>query len=402
MSKLIFSVLLLVVSLNIKAQKDFIQLISKMDAEAQYELNDGSTIQLMGYTERLSTPLTLPSPTIRVMEGDSVELELWNMSQAAPHTIHLHGLDVNQYNDGVPSLSWVVEHSEKRSYNFLAPHPGTYLYHCHVVSPIHVQAGMYGLFIVESKEKGKTWTDGYSYEREVEWLTSELDIDWHSDSMILDSYEEEAHKNKILDYDPSYFLLNGSEVSLDSSNSIPVYSDMKTYLRLANIGNYVNKITFPEQVSVEVISSDGRPFDEKEISNEIWVFPGERFGVLLTANDIVFENIQIDYLDMNSLQAKGTLEQKLIYDQAMSINEALSLNSIDLYPNPVSEKLVIRSLSASKGEYSIIDIQGKVIQIGELGKGLNEINLEDVQDGIHFVEIRMGQTNYRHKIIKQK
>ncbi|MGC6434496.1 MAG: multicopper oxidase domain-containing protein [Crocinitomicaceae bacterium] len=373
-----------------------------MDTEPQYQLLDGSHIQLMGFTEKLSTPLSLPSPTIRVTEGDTVEIELWNMSQAAPHTIHLHGLDVDQFNDGVPALSWVVEHDSKGYYNFIAPHPGTYLYHCHVISPIHVQAGMYGLFIVESKEVGKTWQDGYKYDKEIEWLTSELDIDWHTDSMINHSYNEIGHKNLIPDYEPEYFLLNGSALSLDSVNSIPIGSDSKTYLHLANIGNYINKISFPEQVKAELISSDGRPLPVIEITNEIFVFPGERFGVLISASDSSIENITIDYLDMNTFKSKGLLEQSFIFDETSQVKELSIIADLEIFPNPASDKLSISYKGELLLNYMIMDIQGRIINENILDFGLNQIEVDFLDSGVYILEINNGIKFFRQKLIIQK
>jgi len=120
-------------------------------------LADGKIIKSMGYSLRLSENPGVPGPTLVYYEGDSVTIDLWNVSQGAPHTIHLHGLDVDQQNDGVPHLSFTVGHMEHGFYRFKAPHPGTYLYHCHVVSAIHVQGGMYGLLIVKPKnEENKT------------------------------------------------------------------------------------------------------------------------------------------------------------------------------------------------------------------------------------------------------
>ena len=95
-----------------------VRLISKIDIKEHYKLWDGQEIALMGYTSKLSDTLKLPSPVLTVNEGDSVELHMYNFSQGAPHTIHLHGLDVDQANDGVPGLSSVVPHGESFYYRF--------------------------------------------------------------------------------------------------------------------------------------------------------------------------------------------------------------------------------------------------------------------------------------------
>ena len=49
----------------------------------------------------------LPSAHIEPIEGQLTQIEFLNQS-SMPHTIHLHGLDVDQANDGVPQTSAVV------------------------------------------------------------------------------------------------------------------------------------------------------------------------------------------------------------------------------------------------------------------------------------------------------
>ena len=70
------------------------------------------TIRVFGFAQDLLYNPNVPGPTITANEGDSVHLDLWNVSQGAPHTIHLHGLDVDQQNDGVPHLSFDVAHMD--------------------------------------------------------------------------------------------------------------------------------------------------------------------------------------------------------------------------------------------------------------------------------------------------
>jgi hypothetical protein len=92
--------------------------------------------------------LRLPSPAIRVEQGDRVTVTLEN-THYMPHTLHLHGADHSfttasgQGNDGVPLTSEPpVMPGNSRSY-FLAPrHAGTMYYHCHVQPHVHVMMGL--------------------------------------------------------------------------------------------------------------------------------------------------------------------------------------------------------------------------------------------------------------------
>ncbi len=92
--------------------------------------------------DSLAAP-TLPGPLIRVDKGDLVRLTFKN-THSKPHTIHLHGFHRNNV-DGVlpvpPHENFLIE--------FVANPCGTYVYHCHINTPVHQDRGMYGQFIVD-------------------------------------------------------------------------------------------------------------------------------------------------------------------------------------------------------------------------------------------------------------
>ncbi|MEJ8567147.1 multicopper oxidase domain-containing protein [Elongatibacter sediminis] len=99
--------------------------------------------------------LRLPSPAIRVEQGDRVRITLEN-SHYMPHTIHLHGADhgfvdvTGEGNDGVPLTSEVpVVPGAARTYELQPREAGTMFYHCHVQPHVHVQMGLQGLFVIE-------------------------------------------------------------------------------------------------------------------------------------------------------------------------------------------------------------------------------------------------------------
>lgn len=72
-----------------------------------------------------------PGPTIRVKEGDHVRVTLVNNLPEAT-TIHWHGLHVPIDMDGVPYVSQKpVSPGQSFTYDFIASHPGTFIYHSH-------------------------------------------------------------------------------------------------------------------------------------------------------------------------------------------------------------------------------------------------------------------------------
>ncbi|MDH4109516.1 MAG: multicopper oxidase domain-containing protein [Gammaproteobacteria bacterium] len=106
-------------------------------------------------TQEARYSLRLPSPAIRIEQGDTVRITLEN-SHYMPHTIHLHGADhgfvdaSGEGNDGVPVTSEMpVMPGKARTYELTPRQSGTMFYHCHVQAHVHVQMGLQGLFVIE-------------------------------------------------------------------------------------------------------------------------------------------------------------------------------------------------------------------------------------------------------------
>ena len=106
-------------------------------------------------TQEARYSLKLPSPAIRVEQGDVVKITLEN-THYMPHTLHLHGADhgfidnTGEGNDGVPLTSELpILPGQSRTYNLTPRKAGTMFYHCHVQPHVHVQMGLQGLFIIE-------------------------------------------------------------------------------------------------------------------------------------------------------------------------------------------------------------------------------------------------------------
>jgi FtsP/CotA-like multicopper oxidase with cupredoxin domain len=381
--KQLFYILFFAANLNGMAQDETTFLFSKMDIDAQHILWDNTPTMLMGYTSTMSANIDVPGPTLTYFEGDSVELKLRNMSQGASHTIHLHGLDVDQQNDGVPNLSFEVGHNETKSYFFKAPHPGTYLYHCHVTSALHAQAGMYGLLIVKPNTGiNETWEGGYTYDSDYAWMTSELDLAWHEDSIINQPHDTTTNQVHLPDYNPTYFLVNGRSEQQLTEDGIPVIASANeiVLLRLANIGYYGNTYHFPMHLNARIISSDGRPFPSIEFSDSLTVMPGERYQVLLQSTYELEANIEIDYFSLNTLSVANTQNIPVSISGYFSQNESTN-EIIKLYPNPSSDKVVF---SKEINFIHLFDNNGRLLKTK---RNSDYIDISDLAKGIYHLTI---------------
>jgi len=93
----------------------------------------------------------VPGPTIRATEGDRIKINFLNQG-SHPHTIHFHGWHPPAMDGSLPEHQ--VMPGQRFLYEFDAEPFGLHLYHCHAV-PLkrHIHKGLYGVFIVDPKEK---------------------------------------------------------------------------------------------------------------------------------------------------------------------------------------------------------------------------------------------------------
>ncbi|TNE53930.1 MAG: T9SS type A sorting domain-containing protein [Bacteroidetes bacterium] len=87
-----------------------------------------------------------------------------------------------------------------------------------------------------------------------------------------------------------------------------------------------------------------------------------------------------------------------------SNNEVIQINgqngSINVYPNPFGQLLVVELEDVSKAEIEIRDVQGKLINHWTCFQGQNEINTEQLSPGIYFVSTMVDGVKHTIKISK--
>jgi CopA family copper-resistance protein len=105
----------------------------------------------VNFTGRQTTATTingsLPAPTLRWREGDTVTIRVTNSLREVT-SIHWHGILVPFQMDGVPGISFNgIAPGETFIYRFKVKQSGTYWYHSH--SGFQEQTGMYGAIIID-------------------------------------------------------------------------------------------------------------------------------------------------------------------------------------------------------------------------------------------------------------
>lgn len=299
---------------------------SDMFGQTDQVMSDGTLIKVWGFTSTAGGAFNddldrlCPGPVIELIEGEAGVIAL---SSQHPHTIHLHGLDVAQAFDGVPSTSGYVSQMNNASpffnpifpsrgvrlgnpyeYKFIAPHAGTYLYHCHVDTALHMEMGMSGTIIVRPPDSSKNvlWTGGPVFDREYIWQLHTFDSSWHNVGNVSSS--------ATVRYSPDYFLLNGRDgvdLLTDSSSAIQGLPGEQIVIRLVNIG-YPPAVVNLGGIPFVVAASDGRPLKKSlNLLTELLVAPGERYDIMFTMPNAGISNASINYLDIRGKSVLGSV-----------------------------------------------------------------------------------------------
>jgi FtsP/CotA-like multicopper oxidase with cupredoxin domain len=122
--------------------------------KGRVKLASGRTID--GYTLNG----TSPGPTIEATAGELVEVRLTNVDVPDGVTLHWHGLDVPNAEDGVAGVTQdAVRPGDEHTYRFVAHQVGTFWYHSHQVSHAQVIRGLLGALVVRPRTPDRAVVD---------------------------------------------------------------------------------------------------------------------------------------------------------------------------------------------------------------------------------------------------
>jgi FtsP/CotA-like multicopper oxidase with cupredoxin domain len=118
--------------------------------KATVRLASGRTIDALTFDGRV------PGPELRVRQGDLVEVKLVNRDVEAGVTIHWHGVDVPNAEDGVAGVTQdAVRPGGSYTYRFRMRQAGTFWYHTHEASSEEVGRGLYGALVGEPRRPAR-------------------------------------------------------------------------------------------------------------------------------------------------------------------------------------------------------------------------------------------------------
>ncbi len=253
------------------------------------KFDDGGEFEMWTFETEKSGRI-FPAPLVRLTEGQLFHGTIHPSKRV--HTVHWHGMEPDPRNDGVGHTSFEVSGSytyqwrpEKGSPgNPNAGASGTYFYHCHVNTPLHVQMGMFGPLIIDpaphpdypvAAGARRAFVDGPEYDTATETILVPYSVDprWHELNHAAGLSGDDAGLDR---FQPKHFYLLGGELASTARKEgpailtrirarIPNGSVKPTLLRLLNANYFPVNAYFTnagnERVPMaELISHDGRPF----------------------------------------------------------------------------------------------------------------------------------------------
>ena len=231
----------------------------------------------------------ISGPTLELGAGQQLNVTL-NMMMAPQenppyqgHTIHWHGLDVLQSEDGVPETGASVL-GDNYSFSIDSRYVGSHMYHCHVHTVKHLEMGMYAPLVVKAVDNAGNFLDvinsgGPAYDYEWNLMYSSVDPAYHTavgDSTVF------------ADYNPKYFLINGNEGRTKTvpAETVTAAPGKKVAIRLFGIQSvntsFEIKNASGTSQSFTVHNKDGYKLPSTQTLTRLDLSPGQTADVMVT------------------------------------------------------------------------------------------------------------------------
>ena len=213
--------------------------------EIDWEVTPGQKARALAYNDQV------PGPMIRVTEGDRVRIVLHNRLNEST-AIHFHGLEVPNDQDGVPYITQPpVKSGADYTYEFVAPNPGSHMYHSHHNAAMQVPMGLLGPFIIDPRDRAHE---------------PRADVDY---VMILND-------------GPHGFTLNGK--GFPATEPVVAGRGETVRIRYMNEGMMIHPMHL-HGMHMTVIAKDGWPQPQPWKCDTLNIAPGERWDVLVKATN---------------------------------------------------------------------------------------------------------------------
>ena len=227
--------------------------------EAAWELLPGVTTRTVTFNG------TVPGPTIRVTEGDTVEIAVTN-ALGEPTSVHWHGLHVPNNQDGVAGVTQpAITPGQTFAYRFIAPHAGSFMYHAHGPnSREQIDRGLYAPFIIDPAGGDPIRADAEYTLSIGNWMVGDGMTNMSAMSMAYD-----------------YFTINGK--SYPATQPITATQGQLIRIRFLNPSQTIHPMHL-HGTDMAIIAKDGEPLAQPQRINTLTLAPGETYDVVFRAD----------------------------------------------------------------------------------------------------------------------
>lgn len=274
--------------------------------KATWELAPGKIVQALTYNG------TVPGPTIRVTEGDTVRVVLKNdLDQET--TIHFHGLHVPNSMDGVPPFTQApIKPGETFTYEFVASHAGTFMYHPHINSVEQIDNGLYGLFIIDPQQP-----DEPKFDREFSMVLGAWILPADGQHQLPGGEMMPGAAVVGMNMNYNWFTINGK--AFPATPEWIVKRGDVVRVRLVNISNLAHPMHLHGH-DFKVVAKDGEPVrpELQQVMNTLTVNPGETYDIVFIADNPgvwVFHCHELHHTENDGVEPGG-LVQVIRYEGA--------------------------------------------------------------------------------------
>jgi len=292
------------------------------------------------------------------------------------------------------------------TYEFDATHAGSYNYHCHVETLLHLHMGMYGAVnILPADGSNRAWTGGPAFDFERTWITGEVDVTWHQFQTASD----------FTVYTPDYFLVNGkdgTDIAADPYTTFTLAGSETALVRLGNMGYLPVRYDFGA-LDASAVASDGRPLPSALAATGLVVTPGERYDVLVQGVSPGLQLVGLEYLDLYDGSVVGTASVPVTVTAATGAPvhpEAITLAVSGGFPSPARGDVSFRVTAPAELDVDIrvMDVRGRLLATDAVrGTGTYRWNGRSrdgatAAAGVYWVRFRAGDDVVTRKVVRAR
>lgn len=282
---------------------------------ADWEIASGVVVPAVSYNGQV------PGPTIRVTEGDTLRVTLRNELDE-PTSIHWHGLHVPNAMDGVvPYSQDAIEPGASFTYEFVASHAGTFMYHSHVNAVEQIDRGLYAPLIIDPAEETPARFDREYTMMLSAWDTAALASGGHTmaDGSTMGG-DDAAMGGMSMNY--NYFTINGK--AFPDVEPWEVAEGELIRVRIINISNLAHPMHLHGH-DFTVIAKDGEPIKpgNQQVMNTLSVDAGETWDIVIRADNPgtwVFHCHELHHTENDGVEPGGLI-QPIVYEGAQPTSD---------------------------------------------------------------------------------